>query len=297
MYQRMIIDEAACRIAVVLRGILAHKLNEYGLSQYKISQVLNVSQPMVNKLLRKPLEEYYAELERMGVSKEVVEHYVDVLHSLALRAPRDRFEMVSYQVINTLALQVACIKHSDVFTSCLSQLNHPVDPSLEYYRIALARITSIKGLRELIPEVGSNLVYAPRPPAGISEVIGLTGRIVKTLEGVVALGEPMYGGSRHLSRILCLVSRFNPDKKVGFIVSYKPSRVEKLREIGLKLVLTGPHRDHQDFWASIERVVEARPDVIVDLGGEGLEPVVYVFTESFDKLENILLGIIGDTRG
>ncbi|ADV65055.1 thiamine-phosphate synthase family protein [Desulfurococcus mucosus] len=287
----MIIHDAICeKILVSLRGVLAHRLSRQGLSQHRISSLLHVSQPMVNKLLKKPMEEYLRQLHEVGLEREVVEYYVEILCSLAFRAPRDRFELASYQVVNTLALKAVCSKYKEIFTSCSEGL--PVDPDVEYYRVALLRITSIEGLHRVIPEVGSNLVYAPRPPASVYEIIGLTGRITRTLNGVAVTGEPMYGGSRHLSRLLLTVSTLNPAKRVGFNTRYEEVYVEALRDLGLKLAVSGPHEDVEGFWKRVEMAAREKPDAIADLGGKGLEPVVYIFTTDFNELERILVSLV-----
>jgi len=286
----MIIHDTICEeILVPLRGILAHKLSERGLSQHKISSILHVSQPMVFKLLRKGIGEYISELERAGLERGIIEHYSNVLCDLALNSPHDKFILVSYQVINMLALRVLCSKSG--FTQvCVAGL--PVDPDIEHYKAALSRLISLRGLHKLIPEVGSNLVYAPKPPSSITGIIGLTGRITRTLNGVTVSGEPMYGGSRHLSQILLLASSINPGKRVGFNIKYDPRYVKALEKLGLKLATTGPHEDQDSFWNAVERASKEKPDVIVDLGGRGLEPVIYIFTSSFDELEHVLAYIV-----
>ncbi|WP_042667258.1 thiamine-phosphate synthase family protein [Desulfurococcus amylolyticus] len=286
----MIIHEIICgKILVSLRGLLAHKLSDQGLSQHKISRLLNVSQPMINKLLKRPVEEYLGELEKLGIERGIVEYYVEILCSIAFAQSLEKFVFTSYQVVNTLALKALC-SQQDFSNICQGGVF--VDPDIEYYKTVLSRLLSIKGLHKLIPEVGSNLVYTPKAPSSIMDVIGLTGRIVKTLSGVTATGEPMYGGSQHLSRILLLVMLHNPVKKYGFNTRYEEAYLSSFNRLGLRTVITGPHENQEEFWRRIGEVSRLKPDIIVDLGGRGLEPVVYVFTSSYEELERILVNLV-----
>jgi predicted fused transcriptional regulator/phosphomethylpyrimidine kinase/predicted transcriptional regulator len=280
-----VLEVAYSKILPALRGILSHKLAERGLSQRKIAHYLGVTQPLISKLLKKPLESYYAELEKAGVSRDLVEGYAEVLVDLATSGEYARFVATSYSVVNQLAARALCSR-ADLKSLCYSGLL--VDPDVEFYKSVLFRVLGISGLAKVIPEVGSNLAYAPKPPASTSDIVGLTGGIARVAGGVTFYGEPMFGGSRHVARVLLVASKYNP--KLRFCMNVKCSGFleRALVESGVRVESSGPHLSPEDFWTGIEEAARNKPNIICDYGGLGLEPVAYVFAISPDELVSLL---------
>jgi predicted fused transcriptional regulator/phosphomethylpyrimidine kinase/predicted transcriptional regulator len=293
----MLISELAySKILPALRGVLAHRLVSAGLTQRRVAEYLDVSQPMVHKLLRRPLEEYYSELERLGIPRGLLDYYVDILVYLASRGDYERYTYIAFNILNHLATRAVCSVYSYKFTElCAGGVLR--DPHIDYYKSLLLRVVSISGLERVIPEVGSNLAYAVHTPASLSDVIGLTGGIVKTISGVVFYGEPVYGGSRHVGRVLVEASKFNPEVRLCFNTKCASSLRGVLEERGYHVEVTGPHLSEEDFWGELVNALSKRPDAVCDLGGLGLEPVMYVFARSFSELEEMLRLIVGATRG
>jgi predicted fused transcriptional regulator/phosphomethylpyrimidine kinase/predicted transcriptional regulator len=289
----MLISELVhSKILPAIRGVLAHRLISTGLSQRKVAEYLEVSQPMVHKLLRKQLEDYYSDLESLGLPRNIVDSYVDILIYLAMRGDYERYAYLSFMILNHLASRVVCSTYSYKFTElCISGFLR--DPNIEYYKSALLRAISIKGLERVIPEVGSNLAYATRTPATLSDIIGLTGGIVKTISGVIYYGEPMYGGSRHVGRVLAEASRYNPEVRFCFNTKCSSKLRELLAERGVSIEVTGPHLREEDFWSELATALSKKPLVICDLGGLGLEPIMYIFARSLEELEELLRLVAG----
>lgn len=274
-----------------MRGILAHKLNSAGISQRKIASYLEVTQPMISKILRKPLDEYYTTLIKLGLSRDLIEHYVNILVEIATSEDYERFVSTTFTIVNQLALRAICGTRRDLIQLCVTGVFR--DPELEYYKGLLFTILTIRGLEKLIPEVGSNLAYAPRTPGSVSDIIGLTGRIIRVAGGVTFYGEPTYGGSRHVARVLLIATRSNPQLKFCFNVKCTKQVKNILAEMNLHVANTGPHLREDDFWISIERALSEKPQIICDFGGLGLEPVAYIFTENFHQLESYLKILVG----
>jgi len=250
---------------------------------------------MVHKLLKKPLEEYYSELERLGVSRLLVDHYVDILVYSATRGDYEKFTYMAFTLLNHLATRAVCSVYGYKFVDlCVSGVFK--DSHIDYYKSFLLRILSIRGLERVIPEVGSNLAYAVRTPATLSDVIGLTGGIVKTVSGVVFYGEPMYGGSRHVGRVLVEVSKFNPEVRFCFNTKCTSTLRGVLEERGYSVEVTGPHLKEEDFWSELLTALSKKPTAVCDLGGLGLEPVMYIFASSIGELEEMLKLIVGVAR-
>lgn len=280
----MLLLELEQEICSNLKGVLAWELVNKGLSQHRVSSFLAISQPMVNKLLKTPKAIYFDKLVKLGLSEDEITHYVNVLVDIVMRNEKQRFFIVSHSIVNILAMEIACKKVEGLREFCDSEGLR--DPEIVYYRAHLDKILRIPGLARAIPEVGSNLVYSPRAPRSIADIIGLTGRIVKAGGRVIAIGEPMYGGSKHLSRALLLIASGNPAMKIGFVIAFREDILLSLSRLGLKVAYTGPHESEESLWDQIAKAAsDLKPDVIADRGGKGLEPVIYLFSKSFDDIE------------
>ncbi|MEM4481253.1 MAG: thiamine-phosphate synthase family protein [Desulfurococcaceae archaeon] len=287
----MLIHElVSSRILPALRGIIAHKLDAMGVSQRKIAYYLEVTQPMVSKILRRPLSEFYVDLEKLGIQRDLVEHYVEILTEMVKGGDYDKFISTTFNVINQFALSAACNLRKNISTLCSSGFFR--DPDIEYYKSALFRLMGIRGLERVIPEVGSNLVYAPRAPNNTGDIIGLTGRIVKTLSGVAFYGEPVYGGSKYVARILIIATKYNPKLRFCINIKYSPSIRVTIEKIGIPVADTGPHLREEDFWENVEKALTQKPIAICDHGGLGLEPIIYILAESSQQLESIIRAVV-----
>lgn len=247
---------------------------------------------MVHKLLQKPSSNYYTILEGLGVSRSLVDYYTDLLAYLANKGDYEKYTYMSFIILQHLALRAVCSVYSYKFAEfCSSGVIR--DPNIEYYKGLLLRIVRIKGLEKVIPEVGSNLAYAVQTPSSLSDVIGLTGGIVKTIDGVVFYGEPIYGGSRHVGRVLVEASRFNSQLRFCFNIKCTNKLKSILEEMGYSVEVTGPHLREEDFWSELVKALSKKPTLICDLGGLRLEPVMYILTRDPVELEELLKIAIG----
>jgi predicted fused transcriptional regulator/phosphomethylpyrimidine kinase/predicted transcriptional regulator len=285
----VIIHELASKkIIPLIKGLLVHKLYSMGLGQRRIAELLGITQPQVHKYLKRGIDYYYEEITRRGLDAENIQYYISLLASLASRGDTEKFIVILNGLVHDLAMKLACREGYLPESICIN--GRLSDPSIEYYREWLRRITSIEKLYRIIPEVGSNIVYAPYKPRDHADIIGLTGRIIRVSDSIRIVGEPMYGGSRHLARVLLIIAEHDPGRRVAMNISY--NRV--IEELGgvLRIAYTGPHNSIEEFWDSIERVARDKPYIIVDRGGYGLEPNTYVVVEDFEKLYSILSRIL-----
>jgi len=106
------------------------------------------------------------------------------------------------------------------------------DPVIGSLERALREILKIEGVTVLIPEVGMNIAYAREGARDLSEVAGLSGRIVKSAEGALACGRVMYGGSRHVALVV-LEALKKSEYRAAINIRGSPEIVEALRELGI----------------------------------------------------------------
>ncbi|OYT40095.1 MAG: Fis family transcriptional regulator, partial [Desulfurococcales archaeon ex4484_58] len=173
----IIYEIAAKKIIPSVKGILVHKLYEKGYSQRKIAGILDLTQPQIHKYLNKPINYYYEKLSIEGLDTDRIEHYIKVLISAIEKGDQLKYTLMINSIIHELLMNIVCREYRIFKQFC--EKGRLTDPNIEYYREWLDKITRKPKLNKLIPEVGTNIVYSPSKPLNQSDIIGLTGRIVK----------------------------------------------------------------------------------------------------------------------
>ncbi len=306
----MIPHELVSRYVIpYLRGLTACRLIDEGLSQHSVAKLLGVTQPMVRKYVRVGEERLTRRLVGVGIPKEEVETIVKVLTHTALRGSRYDLDRLLSQIINSmLSRLMLCNFHRRVDPTvpsncrlCSALFTQVPDPYVEDVRAALKLIQATEGSHTLAPEVGINIVRAPPGASTPEEVVGIAGRVIRVASGLVAVGEPTYGGSRHTASVLLTLRERWGGVGAAMVIRYSEEFVERLKASGLKLLTVGPHESAGRFFEDLKeavREVEEVPDAVVDLGGIGLEPVIYLLgTSAVEAARKALLALRAEGEG
>ena len=188
-------EYVAKRILPLARAYVASCLRARGYSQHRLARLLGVTQPMIYKYIRAEPGQYLEKLGDLGVPVGAAKL---VLEELCDRLSEEPF---------MLAIAANILAHESDYCSqrpreCSMVLCRGKTLIEEAYWIVLRRLLSTPGLYNVIPEVGSNLAYAPRGAESLGEVVGLDGRIIKVRPGkVLAAGRPVPGGSTHTGKV------------------------------------------------------------------------------------------------
>lgn len=243
-----------------LRGALSHCLYKRGLSQHHIARLIGVTQPMVYKYLKEDREMYFRSLEDQGISRSTLRLMLDIACEKIVKGDYRELSIIA----NILALQSKYCK--DHYSLCESTLCSEQPPILKLYYAILEKLVSMP-IYDLVPEVGSNLAYAPREASSIEDVIGLDGRIVKTAtRRVIVAGTPVFGGSKHTGRVALKYARKWDSEAWATVVKYKAKVIE---------------------------VIEKFPGVSVEVEkADELEPVIYIVSRDPQKLLEAIKAII-----
>ncbi len=139
----------------------------------------------------------------------------------------------------------------------------------------------------LIPEVGSNLVYALRGARDPSEVAGIEGRIVRVGDGIAKVGDITFGASRHMASVVLEVMKFDPSIRAAMNIRYGEDVLGASRKLSLKMASFSRRDEPQEIreregaslpWG-VKNALESSgtvPDLICDEGGWGKEAMVRV---------------------
>lgn len=189
--------------------------------------------------------------------------------------------------------------------------NGPTNPSayilkeMERYPVIQELKKAIGVLKEnrighLIPEVSSNLGYALPYAEGIRDVAAFPGRIIRMGETIAVLGDPEFGVSQHVARIILTVMKWNPYFCSAMNIRYSKENVAKLIERGFSGGYFDRRREPKGVkemegssleWG-VQQVLKKKrniPDFIYDEGEIGKEPMIRILgRDPMDVVNKIL---------
>ncbi len=196
----------------------------------------------------------------------------------------------------------------------------PVNPLAYLYREAskyqiLLNLEEAKNLlekhpevAEFVPEVGVNVAMAATYAESVDDVAAIDGRIVRTLSGVRAAGNPRFGCSHHLAKYLVEVVRYDEDRRAAINLRFSEETLKILEKRGLIVSFYDRAKEPEEIkrvegmtipWGVREAIknVGRVPDVIYHRGDVGKEPMIVVFGRDAISLVNLLIEIAGEKKG
>ncbi len=135
----------------------------------------------------------------------------------------------------------------------------------------------------LIPEVGTNIVYALPRAREIQDVAGVLGRIVRLKESVHPVGEIAFGASDHMARAVLTVMKYDPSVRSMANIRFSVTILHIVDELMLEICefdrsKEPPGAQTMD-WGVAFCCREAVPDVIFDRGAKGKEAMIRIIGE------------------
>lgn len=291
-----------------VRGLISHELDSLGLSQLKIATLLGLSQSAISQILSKPKNTYVKTLLNIGLSNDEIESLIKLLVKDILHDPvRTTLTLYSFWM-DALSRGVFCSYHRRMYpqlSSCEVCLQKRIGPQdLERAQILARLEKAVRMIEEaryfvnVMPQVAVNIVESVRDAKTLEDVAGVPGRIVALRDRPKAVSKPEFGGSRHLARVLLTVKKYSPHLNSVINLKFDELVEKTVRSLGLKYSEAKkniiPGKDVED--AVIESVSEEFKktqllDVVFDRGGQGLEPITYVFGEDSLKVAEKALKI------
>lgn len=281
------LDFLADEILLLIKAKVARELSERGYSQVRIARVLGITQPMVNKMLNQ--YDYYMErADKLGVRSLVDDIGSIVVELVAYGKFDEASRYLTHRLIMELGSLRLCRSHRlvkpDIPEGCTvcSVIVSPRDAVLDNLKEAVRLLETNPEVSLLVPGVLMNIAESMPNPRDASDVAAIPGRIDKVGDRVKAWNPPAYGASGHLARILIGLSLLGiSGVRSVASVRWGQDVDNAMQALGWRYVKVGgsgsPTEDEV-----IDRVVKGyvsggSPDVVVDMGGYGIEPITYIF--------------------
>jgi len=174
----------------------------------------------------------------------------------------------------------------------------PTNPYAHIEKLA-ARETVLAELRQaadslirerlgiMIPEVRSNLGYALPMALNYEDVAGFPGRISQVGDAVLICKDPVFGGSRHIARVIMAAMRHAPQLRSAMNIRYSPAILAACRSLGFRAASFDRRHEPREVkdregstleWGTdlALKGLAQPPDVVYDEGDVGKEPMIRV---------------------
>lgn len=277
-----------------MRHLVALRLRSKGLAQNRIAALLGVTQASVSLYLSSDARRAYSLLSRFSVSHDQADRDSALLADALQRGPVDGVKALYGIWTGLLGSGAACAEHRRLYPSlsdcefCLETYGGErgaVADAVSEVAEAVSLLDNSPEFVNIMPEVSVNLACAAGDATSPREVVAIPGRIVKVKGRAKAMLPPEPGASAHMSRILLLARSRMPGLRACINLRYDSRMGALLAGSGLRVLYLGRHPSHRTEDATVEafgRKLASSPppfDAVVDEGGSGLEPNVYLFAK------------------
>ena len=157
---------------------------------------------------------------------------------------------------------------------------------------------SIRDSWKLIPEVGINIAQALPKAKNLSEIAGLTGRIVRDRTKAVPVGIVNFHGSPHVGRIILTAMKFDSKIKAAMNIRFSEEILEICRKLNLDVATFNRSDEPGDTktmeWGTKKATEKFGrvPEIIYDRGGKGKEAMVRILGKDAGEVVERALGIL-----
>jgi len=292
-----------------MRHLVAARLRSRGLSQNRISSLLGVTQASVSLYLSSDHERAYRLLAMFSVSRSQADREADSLAGALLQSPIEGVKALNRVWIGLLGSGAVCPAHREMYPSlgdcdfCITEYGAragKISEAVSEVAGAVKLLEDSPDFVSLMPEVSVNLACAAGDATSPREVVAIPGRIVKVKDRAKAMLPPEAGASVHMSRVLLLVRSMSPRQRACINLRYDAKLGTLLVRSGIKALTLGKHPSRRAEDATVEaleRKLEAGPpafDAVVDEGGSGIEPNVYLFGTGAKEVARLAIKLAED---
>ena len=289
-----------------MRRLVAAQLRKKGLSQTKISSLLGVTQASVSLYLGSDLDRAYGALARFSVTRGQAERDSEALADALQKNPLDGVTTLNGIWTGLLGSGGVCPAHRDMYPSlgecdfCIKEYGSrkgKISETVSEVSAAVRLLEASEDFVAVMPEVSVNLACVAGDATSPSEVVAVPGRIVKVKERAKAMLPPEAGASAHMSRMLLLARSKMPEHRACINIRYDKRLDALLSRAGLRLLTIRGHPSRGVKDATVDALgkkLMSQPspfDAVVDEGGSGIEPNVYLFARGAQEVVRIAIRI------
>jgi predicted fused transcriptional regulator/phosphomethylpyrimidine kinase/predicted transcriptional regulator len=294
-------------ILPVLKISLARSLHSQGMTQSKIADRIGVSQAAVNYYLKKTNQFTEDRIRSLGLSRAEIDNYVGDLSKVLTNLSEfpSSCPLCGYEpperVVFPATENPQCFCVPALGTSKIDGTRNTILSNIER---AVSLLSSSENFPRIMPEVSVNIVMALPRPKNELDVASIPGRIVKVRGRAKVLARPEFGVSNHMARVLLAAVSYSSEIRAAMNIAYNTDVEKAIKHLRLRVIRNkrrteedGMGRDSTGGDVVLDSVresfsrVRGKIDAVIDEGGFGLEPNVYLFGSDAAEVAQIALRI------
>ena len=277
-----------------MRQLVARRLRDRGMSQNRISSLLGITQASVSLYLSSDVKRAYASLAALNVTIGDADRLSAQLSSAVTDGPVEGVKTMTSIWNGLLGRGLVCDAHRGVYPElagcdvCISEYGMRPGGMAENVADVSDAVRALEGSPEFVaimPEVSVNIASAANGATNPADVVAVPGRVVRARGRARATLPPEPGASVHMARVLLLAMSRRPGHRACINVRYDGKMGDLLRREGIRPLavrgVRGPGIDDPTV-AAMEKALRShreRFDAVVEEGGGGIEPNVYLFAK------------------
>ena len=185
------------------------------------------------------------------------------------------------------------IKHSKNIGKGVNITHKNISNGVKELSDSINHFKQIKNIYKLIPECQSNFVFAKKNPRSVMDVLGVSGRLVKSGKEIVTAGQIVYGGSQHVGTAVVQVCKKFPELRSGLNIKYDPKIISRAKKLKFTVLTYDrskePKKSKQKenstiSWGITNSLNAKSPDIIYHKGDIGKEPMILIFGNNPDEI-------------
>ena len=178
------------------------------------------------------------------------------------------------------------IKHSKSIGKGVNITHKNISNGMKELSDSINHFKQIKNIYKIIPECQTNFVFAKKNPRSIMDVLGISGRLVKSGKEVVTAGEIVYGGSRHVGTAVIQVCKKFPEIRSSLNIKYDPKIISNAKKSKFTVLSydrskepkRSKRKENSSIAWGISNCLNVKsPDIIYHKGDVGKEPMILIF--------------------
>ena len=279
--------------------IIRNLIENYGWKPIDVSKTLMISLPSVTKYKRiinenAEISPDFAERVAKEATEMIVNGRVTPEQFVEFICSNCMVQRVDGEICkihrNALPVLSDCQACTNAYNFVSGVSNKRLDV-ISNIMMAYQILSTIPNFDFLIPEVRTNIVMGIEDPKNEADVAGFPGRLTTVKGKLLAVTRPEFNASKHLSRILIAANKVDSRVRGLICIRYDSEIENAIKKTGLSISVFD--RAQSDD-GNIERFIESLknvPDILIDKGGVGIEPIIYVFGKDAVDAANKILQI------
>ncbi|MDG5760318.1 thiamine-phosphate synthase family protein [Natronococcus sp. A-GB1] len=290
------------RVLPTLRTELATALLERGWTQRAVAEQLGVTQAAVSGYAsgKGTVDERLTDDPRFGETVdrlvegfdsddldeyEAMAEIIELIRSFEDRGPICAIHEAEMPALEGLGCDI-CVRGADDAVAADRE-------TLANVRRATRMLQTSDSIGAFVPNAGTNLGMARPNPIGPADVAAIPGRIHSVRGRIEVPGNPEFGASEHVSRMILAANEVDPTIRAACNLRTDDRLLEAARERGFETFAFDA--DYEDRTGRLRSAFETRatvPRVVYHEGAFGIEPIAYVLGESAVSVVDVVADLV-----